>query len=149
MRIVLGDARIALTKEPDRAYDLLIVDAFSSDAIPVHLITREAIDLYFQKLDTDGVLAFHISNRYLNLAPLVSKLSRDSGLTCLVRSDNGSASAAKGNVATRWAVMARSAATLEPLSRDSRWKALPPHPRAVAWTDDFSNPLSAMRWFGN
>jgi spermidine synthase len=150
MRIVLGDARIALTKEPDRAYDLLIVDAFSSDAIPVHLITKEAIDLYLQKLDTGGVLAFHISNRYLNLAPLVSKLAHDANLACLIRYDHsGSSSGSKGNLATRWAVIARSAETLEPLAGDTRWQALAPPQRAVAWTDDFSNPLSVMRWFGN
>ena len=149
MRIVLGDARIALTKEPDGAYDLLIVDAFSSDAIPVHLITKEAIDLYLQKLDAGGVLAFHISNRYLNLAPLVSKLAGDANLAFRVRYEDGGTSSAKGNTATRWAVIARSEAMLEPLSRDARWKALPPQPGAVAWTDDFSNPLSVMRWFGN
>jgi hypothetical protein len=146
MRVVVGDARISLAKEPERAYDLLIVDAFSSDAIPVHLITREAFQLYLRKLDEGGVLAFHISNRYMNLAPLVSKLARDAGLVGVVRYD---AAASDETVATRWAVMARSAATLQPLVGDDRWKAMPANPVAMAWTDDFSNPLSVMRWFGN
>jgi spermidine synthase len=144
-RIVVGDARLALAKEPERAYDLMILDAFSSDAIPVHLLTREAVQLYLNKLDEGGVLIFHISNRYMNLTPLVARIARDAGLVGVLRFDP----AAQGMMATRWAVMAKSASTLEPLLRDSRWKTLPSHPLAIAWTDDFSNPLSVMRWFGN
>ena len=150
MRIVLGDARIALTKESDRAFDMLIVDAFSSDAIPVHLLTREALQLYFHKLDANGVLAFHISNRYLNLGPLVAELARDAGLSCLLRYDvqTGPPSATQGKATTHWAVMAKSAGRLAPLMSDARWKALTHQPDSVAWTDDFSNPLGVMRWFG-
>jgi hypothetical protein len=138
MRIVLGDARIALTKEPDSAFDMLIVDAFSSDAIPVHLLTREALQLYWQKIDSQGVMAFHISNRYLELGPLVCALARDAGLLCLVRSDKDS----------DWAVMARSAAVLGPVTTDSRWHQVAAKPGSYTWTDDFSNPLSLVRWFG-
>jgi spermidine synthase len=151
LRIVLGDARIALTKEPDRAYDMLILDAFSSDAIPVHLLTREALQLYLRTLDESGLLAFHISNRYLQLAPLVAELARDAGLTCLVRYDKqmGPDAIAQGRVPSQWAVLARSPETLRPLIQDARWKSVDPGAGAVAWTDDFSNPLSVMRWFGN
>ncbi len=150
VRIVLGDARIALTKEPEQAYDLLIVDAFSSDAIPVHLLTREALRLYLQKLDNRGVLALHISNRYLRLAPLIGELARDAGLVCLLREDqqSGPAWAAEGRKPSQWAVMARSPDTLAPLMSDAHWKAVAPHGESIAWTDDFSNPLSVMRWFG-
>jgi spermidine synthase len=69
-RIVLGDARIALTKEPARSFDVLVVDAFSSDAVPVHLLTREALQLYLQKLDAGGIIAFNITNSYLFSDPL-------------------------------------------------------------------------------
>jgi hypothetical protein len=75
---VLGDARLSLAREPDSRFDLLVIDAFSSDSIPVHLITREAIDLYFRKLDNDGVLLIHISNRYVDLEPVLGNLSQES-----------------------------------------------------------------------
>ena len=150
MRVVLGDARIALRKEPDRAFDVFVVDAFSSDAIPVHLLTREALQLYWQKLDEGGVLAFHISNTYLNLAPLVADMARDAGLACLVRYDvQAPGAAAQAKATSQWAVMARSRTQLEFLTGDNRWREVPARPRSITWTDDFSNPLSLMRWFGN
>ena len=83
-RIVLGDARIALTKEPARSFDVLVVDAFSSDAVPVHLLTREALQLYLQKLDAGGIIAFNITNSYLQLTPLIADLGHDAGLVVLV-----------------------------------------------------------------
>ncbi|HKY21880.1 MAG TPA: fused MFS/spermidine synthase [Vicinamibacterales bacterium] len=150
-RVVLGDARIALTKEPPRAFDLLIVDAFSSDAIPVHLLTREALQLYLEKLDTGGVLAFHISNSYLSLTPLIADLARDAGLVCLAQTDAqiDATAAALAKSASQWAVLARSPETLGPLAHDKRWRIAQGRANAVTWTDDFSNPLSLISWFGN
>jgi spermidine synthase len=69
--VVLGDARLSLTQCPDAHYDLIVLDAFNSDSIPIHLLTREALSLYLSKLTADGILAFHISNKYLNLRPVV------------------------------------------------------------------------------
>ena len=86
--IVLGDARLSLQEARDGTYGLIVADAFSSDAIPTHLITREALALYFRKLTENGTLAFHISNRYLNLRPVLGNLARDAGLTCLVGSSD-------------------------------------------------------------
>src|SRR5262249_1706310 len=74
MRVILGDARLGLLDAADAEYDLLVLDAFSSDAIPTHLLTREAIELYRRKLAPGGVIAFHISNRYLQLHPIVARL---------------------------------------------------------------------------
>ena len=149
VRVVLGDARIALQKAPDRIFDLVVVDAFSSDAIPVHLLTREALRLYWDKLDEGGVLAFHISNTYLNLAPLVADLARDSGLFCVVRFDTqGATSMPDSKGASQWAVMARSPQHLEFLANDPRWQQMPARATSTAWTDDFSDPLSLMKWFG-
>lgn len=150
-RIVLGDARIALTKEPAQAFDVLVIDVFSSDAIPVHLLTREALRLYLQKLDAGGVLAFNITNSYLNLTPLIADLAHDAGLVVLVQHDQLADAAAMsiGKATSRWAVMARSADALGPLARDARWHPMPARPTPMAWTDDFSNPLSLVRWFGN
>ena len=76
LNIVLGDARLSLEKEPPQHFDLLVLDAFSSDAIPIHLLTREAFALYEKHLETNGIIAVHISNRYLDLEPVVAKLSR-------------------------------------------------------------------------
>lgn len=150
IRVVLGDARIALYKEPDRAFDVFIVDAFSSDAIPVHLLTREALRLYVDKVGENGVLAFHISNKYLNLAPLVADLARDAGLECLVRSDaQPRGSITKTKASSQWAVLARRPDAMAFLAADKRWREVPRRSAAITWTDDFSNPLSLMRWFGN
>jgi hypothetical protein len=72
-KIVMGDGRLSLARAPDAAYDLLIIDTFSSDAIPIHMVTREAIAMYFRKLSERGVLMLHISNEYLDLAPILGK----------------------------------------------------------------------------
>ena len=150
-RIVLGDARIALVKEPADAFDVLVVDAFSSDAVPVHLLTREALQLYLQKLDAGGVIAFNITNSYLNLTPLIADLADDAGLVVRVQHDvlADPAAISLGKATSRWAVMARSVDALGPIAQDARWKPVPPRPTPKAWTDDFSNPLSLVRWMGN
>ncbi|HSH61038.1 MAG TPA: fused MFS/spermidine synthase, partial [Acidimicrobiales bacterium] len=83
--VVLGDARLSLTREPNRHFDVLVVDAFNSDAIPVHLLTREALALYVDKLRDGGVLAVHITNRYLDLRPVLADLAADAGLAAFVR----------------------------------------------------------------
>jgi hypothetical protein len=150
MRVVLGDARMSLAKEPSHSFDLLVVDAFSSDAIPVHLVTREALKLYWDKLDSDGVLAFHISNRYIDFAPLLSDLARDADLVCLVQNDLllDAADKADEKTPSQWAIMARAQHDLGTLAHDSRWHTVPARSRPLAWTDDFSNPLGLFRWFG-
>jgi spermidine synthase len=148
-RIVLGDARIALEKEPRGSFDVLVIDAFSSDAIPVHLLTREALQLYLEKLDAGGMIAFHISNNFLTLAPLVANLARDAGLLCLERYDVQGQSVSMGKATAQWVVMARSAEGLGPLAHDPRWRPVSAQSALAAWTDDFSNPLSVVRWFGN
>jgi hypothetical protein len=88
-QIVLGDARLKLRGAADGSYDLIVLDAFSGDTIPMHLITREALALYMRKLAPGGMLAFHISNLYLDLAPTLGALAHDAGLVCLVADDTG------------------------------------------------------------
>ena len=85
--MVVGDARLRLRDAPDGGYGLIVLDAFSSDAIPMHLLTREALRLYRDKLADGGLIAFHISNRYLDLAPVLGALARDAGLVDRVRRD--------------------------------------------------------------
>ena len=85
--VVLGDARLNLEREAPNGFDVLVVDAFSGDAIPVHLITREALRVYRRHMKPDGVIAFHVSNRYLSLAPVVQKLAEDQGMHAVLVSD--------------------------------------------------------------
>src|SRR5262249_12627472 len=84
---VLGDARLKLEEDEGKKYDVLVIDAFNSDSVPVHLLTREALAVYLSRLADKGVLAFHISNRYLNLEPVLAELAADAGLRCLSRAD--------------------------------------------------------------
>ncbi len=146
--VVLGDARLSLEKAPGLYYDLIVLDAFSSDAIPIHLITREAIKLYLTKLADDGILAFHISNRYLNLRAVLANLARDANLICFVRDDMELSEAEKKakKAPSTWLVMARPTFDLAKLTNDGRWKSLPGIAKARLWTDDFSNILTVFIW---
>ena len=139
-RVILGDARLRLREAPAAKYGLLIMDAFSSDSVPAHLLTTEAMNLYLDKLSTDGMIAFHISNRYLNLEPLLSGLSRRAGLSAFIRKDE------ERNVVGRypsvWVVMARTDAALGTIVDDDRWRRVQGD---MVWTDDFSNILSLLK----
>jgi hypothetical protein len=86
--IILGDARLKLDENKDAKYDLLLVDAFSSDSIPVHLLTKEALELYMQRLTPDGLLALHISNKFVKLDVVVASLAKELGLTALIFEDS-------------------------------------------------------------
>jgi spermidine synthase len=136
--VVLGDARLRLAEAQDGAFDLLAVDAFASDAIPVHLLTRQAFDGYMKKLAPGGLLAFHVSNRYLDLFGVLAAQARAAGLACRVRDDRRRGPVIEGVEPSRWVVMARQESYLGPLATDTLW-ARPPEPQAPAWTDDFSN----------
>jgi spermidine synthase len=146
--VVLGDARVSLEKAPDFYYNLIVLDAFSSDAIPMHLITRESVKLYLTKLAGDGILAFHISNRYLNLRAVLANLARDANLICVVRDDMELSEAEKKakKAPSTWIVMARPTFDLTKLANDERWKSLSGIVKARLWTDDFSNILSVFIW---
>jgi hypothetical protein len=103
--IRLGDARLVLKRDTDRKYTLLLVDAFSSDSIPVHLLTTEAVQLYLDRLSDDGILAVHISNRWIRLEPVVSAIANKLGLTARVWNDDAEEHA--GKTASSWIVLAR------------------------------------------
>ncbi len=147
-RIVLGDARLSLAAEPDRQFDLLILDAYSSDAIPIHLVTREALALYLQKLAPGGHLAFHISNTHLDLEPVLADLARDARVACLTREDLAvpKQELAAGKAASVWVVMAPHADDLVQLAHDPRWRPSRGRNPPVIWTDDYSSLLSILRW---
>jgi spermidine synthase len=149
INVILGDARLAIREASDRYYSLIVLDAFSSDAIPIHLLTREAIKLYLSKLADGGILAFHISNLYLDLRPPLGGLARDLDLVTIAQDDLQITQAEQrnGKSPSQWVVMARNADDLAMLSEDPRWKLLPSSlPDGAVWTDDFSNILSIIRW---
>ncbi len=145
--VVLGDARLTLTAAKPGQFDLLVLDAFSSDAIPMHLITREALQLYLSKLADDGVLALHISNRYLDLAPIWARLAEEEGVICREQYDSADEEEDSGKSASHWVLMARQAAALAALQDDPRWKPIQIPRSTPLWTDDFSNILSVMKWW--
>ncbi len=146
-RLVTGDARLMLVQEPDASFDLLVLDAFSSDAIPVHLMTLEAFELYFRKIAPGGLLAVHISNRYLDLAPVVGATAGRAGLVALTQfhwPSNEQRAISEEISPSRWVVVARGRTDLHPFADDSRWQLLDPSSGPV-WTDDYSNVFSVLR----
>jgi hypothetical protein len=141
IRIVPGDGRLTLARQHGVRYDILVLDAFSSDAIPVHLLTREALRLYLSLLDEHGVIALHISNEHLDLEPVVAAGADELRLSSLVRRDFAIApsESAMGRSQAVWAVLARSRADLGELAQTSGWASLRRRADVRTWTDDFSN----------
>lgn len=143
----MGDARVTLEREVERGdeagYDVLVIDAFSSDAIPMHLLTREAFEIYERRLRPGGVIAVHISNRFLDLAPIVRNLSEDLGATPIRVSDGGDG---EYLITSEWVLVTRNEALLaDELVRtaDAGWA---PGPRnEVRWTDDFGSLWQVLR----
>jgi len=145
-RVVLGDARLSLERESDGAFDVLIIDAFSSDAIPVHLMTAEAVSLYRRKLSATGLLVLHISNRYLDLAPVVAAIVEVQGLAAAIQNHQPELEETNqlSALPSRWVVVAHHQADLQPLLATGRWREPggAPGPR---WTDDYSNVLRIIK----
>jgi len=143
VEVVLGDARLALEREPPQGFDVLAVDAFSSDAIPVHLITREALAQYLRHMKPAGVIAFHVSNRFLDLPPVVGRLAREQGLSAVLVSDEG-----KDGDGTRtdWVLIARDPAALR-AQQIQAGEPAPPEEHAGwrTWTDDYSNLVQILK----
>ncbi|HEX7296015.1 MAG TPA: fused MFS/spermidine synthase, partial [Pyrinomonadaceae bacterium] len=144
MNVIEGDARLKLKEANDAQYGLIVVDAFSSDAIPIHLVTEQALDLYLSKLATGGILAFHISNRSLDLKPILSDLSDSRHLIC-IGFDDLQPGYFEGKDPSQWVVMARSEPEISNLTINSQWQRLHGKGSRV-WSDDFSNIVEAIKW---
>ncbi|MDX6269709.1 MAG: hypothetical protein QOD28_932, partial [Acidobacteriota bacterium] len=143
--VALGDARLQLHNAPPAHYGLIVLDAFSSDAIPVHLMTVEALDLYLSKLAAGGLLVFHISNRSLDLHPVVADLAHARNLRAL-GFDDTARNQPGGKEPSQWVVMARSPEDLQTLAADTRWQPLEGRPGRPVWSDDFSNIVTIFKW---
>ena len=146
--VILGDARLTLVRAPDAAYDLIILDAYSSDAPPMHLITLDAVRLYLTKLAPGGVLLFNISNRHLVLEPVLGAIARAAGLAARTRDDARVSDAERmtGKVESQWVAMARREEDLGVLRTDPLWKVPQAPPHLEPWTDNFASLLAAFRW---
>ncbi len=149
LRAVTGDARISLARETGKQYDLLILDAFSSDAVPVHLLTREALQLY-RRLTPGGALAFHISNRFLDLEAVLGSLARDAGLEALAWADLTVSDADRraGKLPSHWMVLSADPELMAVLAQSGPWRQPSSKDGAPLWTDRFSNLLRVFRWAG-
>lgn len=146
VNIVMGDARLRLSQEPDGKYDMIVLDAFSSDAVPVHLLTREAAEMYFRKLKPGGLVVYHISNRYLDLQLVLHGIARDLHLAAFSFEDAASpAELEMGKMHSNWLMLVRRPTDLGALSKDGYWSQDDFEPEAHAWTDDFSNVLEVFR----
>jgi SAM-dependent methyltransferase len=171
LEVIMGDGRLSLRKAPQSYYKVMVLDAFSSDAIPVHILTRDAVREYLDHLAPDGILIFNITNRYVNLIPVLADIAKDLGLECWQRGDSGGQ---QDHYATDWVILARSTSDFtrpavdavavlgvgwgarDPAQRSEwalltqglnpeEWVVPPPTGRRV-WTDDYSNLLSVLSW---
>ncbi|MGB7273945.1 MAG: fused MFS/spermidine synthase [Geitlerinemataceae cyanobacterium] len=147
--IVLGDGRLSIAKVPDYFYNLIVMDAFSSDSIPVHLITREAIELYLKKLSPQGLLVLNITNRYIDLVPVIQSLAHDRQLLALSQWEKtiSAEDKALGKTPSHWVVLARDRQDFGSLVNDPKWQFLPDTSSTPVWTDDFSNLFRSLRVF--
>jgi len=144
IELELGDARLSLEYEPPQNFDVLAVDAFSSDAIPVHLITREALALYLRHVKPDGIVAFHVSNRFLDLVPVVARLARENGAHAVAV--NEGADEEDSRTQSDWVLVSRDPKALQ----EKEIEAAGAEPAADrenlrTWTDDYSNLIQILK----
>ena len=146
IELALGDARLTLEREAPRNFDVLAVDAFSSDAIPVHLITREALGVYLKHVKPDGIVAFHVSNRFLDLVPVVARLAKEHGAHAALVRDDPDEEEDPRRSRTDWVLVARDPAALKRAAIVERGAAEPEdRPDWRTWTDDYSNLIQILK----
>ena len=138
----LGDARLVLEREAPQQFDVLAIDAFSSDAIPVHLITSEALAIYERHVKPSGIIAFHVTNRFLDLAPVVEALAHAHGLAAVLVSDDGKDT---GSSVSDWVLLSKDPAALEKPAIADAASEIAPRREWRLWTDDFNNLVQVLR----
>jgi len=142
IEIALGDARLNLEREAPQHFDVLAIDAFSSDAIPVHLITSEALAIYRRHVKPGGIIAFHVTNRYLDLAPVVQQLADAQGLHAVLVADDGEEPMGSRS---DWVLLSDSEDALEVEGIDEVAETVEPHAGWRLWTDDFNNIVQVLK----
>ena len=149
VEIVMGDARLSLEHEPPQEFDLLVLDAFSGDAIPTHLLTRESMDVCLRHVRPDGMIAIHISNLHFDLRPVTDALAESCGLSAITLNAPGTKDPVTGqqspvDPSSIWVLLSRDAAALD--STRFAEIAAAKQGRRVLWTDDFSNLFEVLKW---
>jgi hypothetical protein len=143
--IVVGDARLTLADAEDGKYDVIVVDAFTSDAIPVHLVTREAMALYVKKLAPHGIVLMHVSNRHMELASVVAGIAHANGLVTWVNDGTSTEDEANYKFSSTVAAVARSDDDFsKDMEEDEDWQLQEPDEAQWVWTDDYCNIIGAM-----
>jgi spermidine synthase len=146
IEVAIGDARLSLEREPAQGFDVLAVDAFSSDAIPVHLITREALGIFLKHVKPDGIVAFHVSNRFLELIPVVARIAREQDAHAVLVRDDPEDEDNSLRSRTDWVLVSRDEKALQaeniiagggvPAEDRPEWRT---------WTDDYSNLVQILK----
>jgi SAM-dependent methyltransferase len=142
--VVFGDGRLSIEKARDGEFDVLMLDAFNSDSIPAHLVSREAVRMYLTKLKPDGLILFHVSNRYMDVESLATAVALDAGLQGRVRYDDDEE--APGKATSDYVVVARHSEDFGELNEDENWTTIEKPNGIQPWTDDYSNMLAIVRW---
>jgi len=144
VHVHVGDGRLLLQHKQAQRFDVLAVDAFSGDSIPVHLLTREAVALYLERLKPGGVIALHVSNRYLDLRPVVARIAADMGLQSAYVEDEIAAHDGPEKSSSDWILLARERQVLDAATIQEATRELPDARPKKAWTDDYSNIAQVM-----
>ena len=155
--IVIGDARLQLAKQPPARFDVIVIDAFSSDAIPLHLLTKEAIGIYSRALKPDGILLIHISNRFFDLEPVLAEEGKKRGWSTAIRLDPGPDGTQIDDLtASNWVALTATPQRMQQLTgglrpradaaEDGAWVPLRARPNFVRWTDDYASTLPVLIW---
>jgi hypothetical protein len=145
LEVSLGDGRLQLDAQPPQQFDLLVMDAFSGDSVPVHLLTREAFRLYFRHLKPDGILAVNITNAFLNLEPVIERAATDFGKLSFSYHWEPPPDTDEVCFSCVWALVMSPEALAKHPELSRRAKRLEPHPNFREWTDDFSNMYSVLK----
>jgi SAM-dependent methyltransferase len=149
IHVEVGDARLRLRQGEAGRFDVLVLDAFSSDAVPIHLVTREALAVYRRALRPGGLLLAHVSNEHVRLRSVFGALARDAGLIAVARRDEASSNDARtaGKAPSEWVILTDSKAELDLIMRTSKeWHVLSSPPTQSVWTDDYANVLAALQF---
>ncbi len=145
IRVVTGDARLSLERADAASYDMLVLDAFNSGAVPIHLLTKEAFASYLRRLKPDGVILLHVSNRYLDLRPVLGAAARDLGLAAAAKRELSAGPVEEGRVPSVWVAVGRDATTIGKLVERKGWRVIGAEPsRAEAWTDQHASLLPVL-----
>jgi SAM-dependent methyltransferase len=146
IELALGDARLVLERESPQNFDVLAVDAFSSDAIPVHLVTREALAVYLRHMKPDGIVAFHVSNRFMDLIPVVARIARENNAYAMLVSDDPEDEDGSGRSRSDWVLVSRLASVfLRPAIEDAGAAGIEDRADWRTWTDDYSNLIQILK----